>query len=224
MKRVSVQESDKGQDAAREWVDIFVGYAGPDPKAQAEIRQIQMSEPELRRGTWLSDERLAFLQSALKTLNSNALEAASGISNNNQMIREYREADIEQILDIWLSASIKAHDFVESEFWVSKVSDMRGVYIPASETFVFESDGQIAGFYSLYGNTLAAIFVSPHMQGRGMGSALLDDAKSRRESLQLTVYKENAPSVKFYEKHGFISIGEQIDEHTGHPELIMEYR
>ncbi len=139
------------------------------------------------------------------------------------MIREYRQADAEQILEIWLSASIEAHNFIEPEFWESKVSDMRDVYIPASETFVFECEGEIAGFYSLHGNNLAAIFVAPRSQGKGMGTMLLDDAKTRRKGLQLTVYKENVPSVKFYEKQGFISIGEQIDEHTGHPELIMEY-
>ncbi|QEM82635.1 N-acetyltransferase [Halomonas binhaiensis] len=139
------------------------------------------------------------------------------------MIREYQEADINEVLDIWLSASIKAHCFVDAEYWQSKVSDMRSIYIPASETFVLESNGKIAGFYSLFGNTLAAIFVSPDMQGKGMGTALLDDAKGRRERLQLTVYKDNSPSVRFYEKHGFTSHGEQVDVHTGHSELIMEY-
>ncbi|AIA75794.1 N-acetyltransferase [Vreelandella sp. 21] len=139
------------------------------------------------------------------------------------MIRKCRETDIDQILEIWLSASIKAHAFVEAEFWASKVNEMRDVYIPASETFVFESDNQIAGFYSLYGNTLAAVFVSPSLQGRGVGAAMLDDAKSRRECLQLTVYRENTPSINFYKKQGFISLGEQVDEQTGHPELVMEY-
>lgn len=139
------------------------------------------------------------------------------------MIRKYREADIVQILDIWLSASIKAHDFVGSAFWKSKVSEMRDVYIPASETFVFETDGQIAGFYCLYGNTLAAVFVSPSLQGKGVGSALIDDAKSRRECLQLSVYKKNVPSINFYKKHGFISLSEQIDEQTGQSEFIMEH-
>ncbi|UTD54461.1 N-acetyltransferase [Halomonas sp. MS1] len=138
------------------------------------------------------------------------------------MIRKYRETDIDQILEIWLSASIKAHAFVEAEFWASKVTEMRDVYIPASETFVFESGNQIAGFYSLYGNTLAAVFVSPSLQGRGVGAAMLDDAKSRRECLQLTVYRENTPSINFYKKQGFISLGEQVDEQTGHPELVME--
>ncbi|OJA04822.1 N-acetyltransferase [Halomonas sp. QHL1] len=138
------------------------------------------------------------------------------------MIRKYREADIEQILDIWLSASIKSHSFVGSEFWKSKVSEMRDVYIPASETFVFEADEQIAGFYCLYGNTLAAVFVSPSLQGNGIGSALMDDAKSRRACLQLSVYRQNAPSINFYKKHGFISLVEQIDESTGQPEFVME--
>lgn len=63
----------------------------------------------------------------------------------------------------------------------------------------------------------------PGEQGKGFGSALLEDAKNRRESLQLTVYKKNIPSIKFYEKHGFNVLGEQIDEHTGHPELVMKY-
>ena len=138
------------------------------------------------------------------------------------MIRKYREDDIDQVLDIWLSASIKAHAFIGSEFWQSTVSEMRDTYIPASETFVFEYEGQIAGFYSLYGNTLAAVFVSPSLQGKGVGSAMLVDAKTRRVCLQLTVYKENAPSINFYKKHGFILLGEQIDERTGHPELVME--
>lgn len=139
------------------------------------------------------------------------------------MIRDYRAADIDQILAIWLSASIKAHDFVDSAFWTSKTNVMRDVYIPASETLVYEAEGEVVGFYSLYENNLAAIFVKPGSQGRGLGSALIDDAKNRRERMQLTVYKENIPSIKFYEKHGFTLLGEQIDEHTGHPELIMEY-
>ena len=139
------------------------------------------------------------------------------------MIRKYREADIEQILDIWLSASIKAHSFAGSEYWQSKISEMRDVYIPASETVVYEADGQIAGFYCLYGDTLAAVFVSPSLQGKGIGSALIEDAKSRRSCLQLSVYSQNAPSINFYKQHGFISLGEQIDEQTGQPEFIMEH-
>ncbi|WP_240455504.1 GNAT family protein [Halomonas faecis] len=51
---------------------------------------------------------------------------------------------------------------------------------------------------------------------------MLDDAKSRRENLKLTVYREDDLSVNFYEKHGFILFGDQIDKHTGHYEIIMQ--
>ncbi|MDR5860412.1 N-acetyltransferase [Halomonas eurihalina] len=140
------------------------------------------------------------------------------------MIRTYREEDIDQVLDIWLSASIKAHGFVDPEFWESKVGEMRDRYIPASETFVYERNDRVVGFYSLFEDTLAAIFVDPGLQGQGIGTTLLDDAKGRREELRLTVYRENAPSVRFYENHGFVSLGEQVDENTGHAEIVMGYR
>src|SRR5690606_26784654 len=127
------------------------------------------------------------------------------------------------VLQIWLAASIAAHDFVDPGFWQSRLGDMRDVYIPSSETFVFGSPANTAGFYSLHGNTLAAIFVAPEQQGMGIGSALMEHAKQQRPILELTVYKANAPSVAFYEKHGFVIVHEQIDEHSGHPELIMRF-
>ena len=139
------------------------------------------------------------------------------------MIRDSRADDIDAILDIWLSASIQAHDFIDSAFWVAKVGDMRDIYLPASQTRVYEAAGKILGFYSLYEGTLAAIFVAPGSQGQGIGSVLLADAKTQRPRLQLTVYKENAPSIQFYENHGFTVAGEQTDEHTGHAELLMEF-
>jgi putative acetyltransferase len=140
------------------------------------------------------------------------------------MLCDYSAEDVDQILEIWLSASVRAHDFIEPAFWESKLEAMRNLYIPASETRVFENASGIIGFYSLYANTLAAIFVSPEYQGKGIGTALLNDAKCKRQTLHLTVYKANRASILFYEKQGFVAIGEQIDEHTGYPELVMEHR
>lgn len=127
------------------------------------------------------------------------------------------------MIKIWLEASIKAHDFVNSEFWESKVKDIREIYIPASETFVYEENETIKGFFSLYKNTLTAIFISPPYQGAGIGMALMKKAKEIRSKLELTVYKQNYKSVEFYKKCGFVAEREQIDEQTGHPELLMTF-
>ena len=139
------------------------------------------------------------------------------------MIRPFTPFDMEQVLSIWFEASIKAHDFVAKEFWESKVSDMRKKYIPDSDTYIFLDNGIIKGFFSLYGNTLAAIFVSPDFQGKGIGRQLVDKAKSLRRKLNLTVYRENPQSVQFYSNCGFTIIKERVNEHTGHIEILMEY-
>ncbi len=137
------------------------------------------------------------------------------------MIRKFSGSDIDPVLDIWLSASIKAHDFVEASFWESQVENMRNIYIPASETYVFESDSKVVGFYSLYENNLAAIFVHPEFQGKGIGRQLISHAKKQKVSLTLSVYKENEDSYQFYLSQGFTVISEQTDELTGHQEYTM---
>ena len=137
------------------------------------------------------------------------------------MIRKSNGSDIDLVLDIWLSASIKAHDFIEASFWESQVENMRNIYIPASETYVFESDSKVVGFYSLYENNLAAIFVHPEFQGKGIGKQLMSHAKTRNVRLTLSVYKENEDSYQFYLSQGFAVVSEQTDEHTGHQEYTM---
>jgi putative acetyltransferase len=140
------------------------------------------------------------------------------------MIREYRDKDIERILDIWFLASIKAHDFIESSFWESQIHNMRNLYIPSSDiVYVYEKKSYVVGFYAMYENTLAALFVAPEFQGQGIGKALMHHAKSQKNNLELTVYKENDASCKFYLKEGFKVVSEQVDQHTGHLELLMRF-
>ncbi|MBY7729723.1 N-acetyltransferase [Vibrio splendidus] len=137
------------------------------------------------------------------------------------MIREYSAADTETVLDIWLTASIKAHNFMAPEFWESQVSNMRDIYLPASRTYVFQGDGTVRGFYSLYEGMLAAIFVSPQHQGCGIGKQLMQHVKLEYPNLSLNVYKENQTTIEFYLSQGFKIVSEQADEHTGHQEYTM---
>ncbi|MGD9157736.1 MAG: N-acetyltransferase [Desulfobacteraceae bacterium] len=139
------------------------------------------------------------------------------------MIRKFKLSDMDRVISIWLEASIKAHDFVDSEFWKSKVKDMREIYIPSAETYVYENEEAIMGFVSLYNDTLAAIFVSPISQRTGIGKQLMAKAKNVRNHLNLTVYKENHGSIEFYKSSGFKIEKEQIDVHTGNPELVMTF-
>ena len=139
------------------------------------------------------------------------------------MIRLYHPADSNAVLDLWLKASILAHDFVPESFWREQLPAMRDLYLPQAETLVLEEKGQVLGFASLHEQRLAALFVSPDAQGRGLGRRLLDEAKRRRDSLELGVYRANTRAVAFYRAGGFMTVDETRDPHTGQPELTMRW-
>ncbi|MCW2254387.1 putative acetyltransferase [Providencia alcalifaciens] len=139
------------------------------------------------------------------------------------MISTFKDFQTDQVLNIWLNASIKAHNFISEEFWRGQVDDMHDIYIPSTMTRVFSKDNDILGFYCLSEHLLNALFVSPSQQNLGVGSLLLSDAKKQSNKLNLAVYKENQQAINFYKKHHFIIKDERIDSHTKQLELVMEW-
>lgn len=138
------------------------------------------------------------------------------------MIRKGTPDDLEAVLTIWLEASLHAHDFIEPAFWQSKLEDMRNHYLPSADVWVFEENDVILGFFALQAHVLAALFVSPSQHGRGIGSRLLEKAKSLADGLELSVYQRNNHAVAFYQRHGFRQIDLRTDARAGHVELVMK--
>ena len=104
-----------------------------------------------------------------------------------------------------------------------KKSAMKEKYLPLAENLVFEEEGKVTGFISLVGERVCALFVAPEMQGKGIGRALLEHAKTLKGKLSLKVYRENENAFRFYKKCGFVAAGEEIDEHTGCVQILMEW-
>lgn len=141
------------------------------------------------------------------------------------MIREYKPEDTETILRIWLDASCRAHDFVSPSFWAGQVEAMRDLYLPSAVTYVYAdpSTGEVLGFISLAGSCVAALFVAPAAQQKGIGTQLMRLVKQKQNHLTLQVYTENTRAVAFYKKQGFRMLRRQIDGQTGHPEYVMSF-
>ena len=59
------------------------------------------------------------------------------------MIRSYNSQDTDRVIRIWLEASILAHHFIPAMYWIGKQEDMRNVYLPGSDTYVFEDENYI---------------------------------------------------------------------------------
>nr|WP_288454643.1 N-acetyltransferase [uncultured Pseudomonas sp.] len=140
------------------------------------------------------------------------------------MIRPYHANDANAVLDIWLSASIQAHAFIDESFWRDQLAVMGKTYLPQAETLVLEEAGEILGFASLHEHRLAALFIAPSAQGRGLGKRLLDEAKRRCDLLELSVYSANNRACAFYQNCGLTVVSEQSDPHTGHPEQVMRWQ
>ena len=140
------------------------------------------------------------------------------------MIRPYHPSDTDAVLNVWLDASIRAHHFIPEAFWREQLGAMRDMYLPLAETRVVEEQGAVLGFVSVHEARLAALFVRPQAQGRGLGRQLLDEAKRMRPMLELSVYSANARAIAFYEAAGFSTIAESLDPVTGQPELTMRWQ
>jgi len=134
--------------------------------------------------------------------------------------------DIEAVGQIWLTASIKAHDFVPAEFWSSELKVMTTEILPHPDTvgYVHEEEGLIDAFISLGGNWIGCLFVIPERQRSGIGSALLDHVKQLHSDLETTVYKKNVSATQFYSAQGFSVVGESTCEHTGCEEFRMQWQ
>ena len=92
---------------------------------------------------------------------------------------------------------------------------------------VAEQDGGLTGFVTVDPKThyLDQIVVAPEHWGSGLALALLDEAKRLSPAgLELQVNKDNARAIRFYEKHGFVYAGEDVNPVSGKPVNKMAWR
>lgn len=140
------------------------------------------------------------------------------------MIRELKDIEVNDVMDIWLETTITAHEFIPEDYWIKNYEVVKEEYIPVSKTFVYEEDGVIRAFISVIDDAfIGALFVSEAYQRRGIGKKLLDHCKSLYPKLELRVYLKNTSAVGFYRKNGFIIRKGQLNEDSGFMEYIMSW-
>ena len=139
------------------------------------------------------------------------------------MIRKHREEDLEEILDIWYQASTLAHPFLDDAFVEKVKKDMRELYMPGSETWVYEEKGKVIGFIGMMGNEIGGLFVLPNHHSKGIGTQLVKFILEFHDELEVEVFKENIIGRAFYDKYGFIKMKEFLHEESKHDVLRMKF-
>ena len=128
------------------------------------------------------------------------------------MIRKMEEKDIPDVLQIWLETNIRAHNFIEKEYWTGNYEMVKQI-LPEAEVYVYEDEknGQIVGFIGMNNQYVEGLFVKESAQSRGIGKQLLDYAKSRKTELRLGVYQKNVRAMRFYLRENFLIQEEEME-------------
>ncbi len=138
------------------------------------------------------------------------------------MIRKFEDKDIDDIMQIWKSANIKAHNFISNEYWENNYEYVKDI-LPNAEIYVFIVKEEIVGFVGVNNNYIEGIFVDTNNQSNGIGTSLLNKVKESRSNLTLSVYKKNTKAINFYKENDFIITSESIDKNTNEIEYTMTW-
>lgn len=138
-------------------------------------------------------------------------------------IRQYRQSDLDDVLDAWEVATRMAHAFMTDEFIARERINVAEMYLPNTDTWVAEVDGSVVGFIALMGNEVGAIFLQPDHHGQGIGKSLMDKAQELHGALEVEVFSANAIGRRFYQGYGFEEVEQKIHQPTGHTLLRLRF-
>jgi ribosomal protein S18 acetylase RimI-like enzyme len=107
---------------------------------------------------------------------------------------------------------------------------LQDVVLPEQEVWVAETGGVVTGFTGLgtRGGVefMEHLYVAPEHQRRGIGTALMERAKTRRPAgFRLWVFQRNAGARDFYERHGFrlVELTDGSGNEEKEPDALYEW-
>ena len=139
-------------------------------------------------------------------------------------VRIAADADLPAVAEVYLAA----RDVAAMPPGIHPPDDVRawvGTWdLTSRDVWVAESGGTIVGFANLTPTWLDGLYVAPGAQRAGIGSTLVDLAKSvRPDGFGLWVFEVNQPARGFYRRHGFVELertdGSANEEHA--PDVKM---
>lgn len=93
------------------------------------------------------------------------------------------------------------HTPVEDVEWV------RNHLIPNTDVWLAVDGPRLLAVMAMRPGWLDHLYVAPGSTRHGLGSLLVDQAKSRSPAgLELWVFESNLPARAFYERHGFVAV------------------
>ena len=148
--------------------------------------------------------------------------------NSAFTLRDYEPADEEPAIELWQRTWQQAYPVIDFssrlEWWRKR---WREEILPTATIVVAQADGDLIGFVTVIPSNgyLDQIVVAPESWSSGTAEALLNEAKRLSHAgMTLQVNKDNARALRFYEKHGFVIQGGDVNPNSGRPVYKMSWR
>jgi putative acetyltransferase len=142
-------------------------------------------------------------------------------------LRPYTAADEDAAIELWRRTWQKAYPHIDFaarvEWWRQR---WRNELVPQATIVIAETNGTMEGFVTIdpKNGYLDQIVVAPEFWGSSVAAMLLDEAKRISPvRVELLVNKDNARAIAFYEKHGFVPAGEDVNPVSGRPVNRMRW-
>jgi L-amino acid N-acyltransferase YncA len=124
--------------------------------------------------------------------------------------------------------------WVDATPWMPRVhpaEDVERFYrehiMATCEVVVAEEDGRTLGFVAVDGEGfVASLYLATGARGRGVGRALLGEAKALRpEGLTLWAFVANEGALRFYAREGFVEVARTGGENEeGLPDVMLRWK
>jgi putative acetyltransferase len=142
------------------------------------------------------------------------------------LIRRAGAGDLAAIVRIFRDSRAEAMPWLPVLHTTEEDLGHFGGLLETDEVYVFERDGEVAGFAVLRGDELDGFYVAPEHQCRGVGAALLRHVQGQRpERFGFWVFRDNARARRFYESHGarFVYETDGADNEERTPDVRYEW-
>ena len=143
-------------------------------------------------------------------------------------LRRADQADAEFIAAIFTSSRRAAMPYLPLLYTDTEVLEwIKDVVLRrSSATLVVSSNCETGGFASVRSGVLEHLYVSPQLQGHGLGTLLLAAAKEESpRGLRLHVFQRNLSARQFYERRGFklVHLRDGSSNEEGEPDAVYEW-
>jgi putative acetyltransferase len=150
------------------------------------------------------------------------------MSGADVVVRPMRAEDMAETLDMWVAAWQVAYpdiNFATRRGWTAdRIAELERT---GSCSVIASRDGRIVGALVVNPDTgyLDQLVVATECQGLGVATILLAEARRIAPAgLDLHVNQDNGRAIRFYEKHEFKTVGEDVNPRSGAPVFHMSWR